>query len=142
MDSASIANILGEWDGYRTGTIGRRKVERPDAGGCDGAGGPPREELWIELLPLPGISRRCSGCGRFCTSIHDVEERWVRDLPVFECQTHLLVHRVRVKCPTCGPKLEELSWLAAYARVTARLAESVARLCKFASIRHAADYLS
>jgi len=47
---------------------------------------------------------------------------------------------VRVKCPTCGPKLEELSWLPAYARVTSRLAESVARLCKVTSIKHAAEY--
>ena len=45
-----------------------------------------------------------------------------------------------MNCPTCGPKLEDLSWLPAYARVTARLALSVARLCRFASIKHAADY--
>jgi len=31
-------------------------------------------------------------------------------------------------CPRCGPKLERLLWLAPYARVTERLAESVGRL--------------
>ena len=40
----------------------------------------------------------------------------------------------------CGPKLERLSWLEAYARVTRRLAESVAQLCNVMAIRHVARY--
>jgi transposase len=72
--------------------------------------------------------------------VHDTDERWVRDLPILGADTHLLVHRVRVKCPGCGPKLEDLSWLDRYARVTARLAEEVARLCKVLPVRHVAEY--
>src|SRR5690606_13776752 len=34
----------------------------------------------------------------------------------------------------CGPRLEQLDWLDPYARVTRRLAESVARLCAVTSI--------
>ncbi len=48
--------------------------------------------------------------------------------------------RARVECPTCGPKLERLPWLEAYARVTRRLAESVGRLCRVMTIRHVARY--
>ena len=54
---------------------------------------------------------------------------------------HLLLHRVRVACPDCGgPKVERLAWLEPYARVTVRLAESVARLCRVLPVRHVADY--
>jgi transposase len=45
-----------------------------------------------------------------------------------------------VACSFCGPKLELLPWLDAYARVTRRLAESVARLCQVASILHVARH--
>jgi transposase len=86
--------------------------------------------------------RCCSGCGERTQAIHDWQLRRVRDLPVFEHRIELLVPRVRVACRSCGPKLERLSWLAAYARVTMRLAESVARLCKVASILHVARYFA
>jgi transposase len=36
----------------------------------------------------------------------------------------------RVKCPTCGLKVESLPWVARYARVTVPLASLVAELCK------------
>lgn len=51
------------------------------------------------------------------------------------------VPRLRVACPGCGPRLELLGWLAPYGRVTARLAESVVRLCAVMSLRHVAQYL-
>jgi transposase len=64
----------------------------------------------------------------------------VRDLPVFEHAVELVVPRVRVACAHCGPKLERLPWLDAYARVTRRLADSVSRLCQVASILHVARF--
>ena len=62
----------------------------------------------------------------------------MRDLPIFETPVELIVPRVRLLCPHCGPKMEQLSWLRPYSRVTVRLADSVARLCKLMSIRHVA----
>jgi transposase len=100
----------------------------------------PRAQVWIELLPLAGRPMRCSGCGRFRSKVHDTCERWVRDLPVFDAETHLLVHRRRVACPRCGPRVERLDWLARYARVTRRLAESVARLCSVLPVKHVAGF--
>lgn len=37
-------------------------------------------------------------------------------------------------------RLEQLDWLAPYARVTTRLAESVARPCKVMALRHVAEF--
>ena len=80
------------------------------------------------------------GGGNVTHQLHDVTERWLRDLPILDAQTHLLVHRRRVLCPRCGPKLEKLSWLDRYARGTRRLAENVARLCALLPIKHVAEF--
>jgi transposase len=94
----------------------------------------------IRLEPIRGQPRCCSGCGEFTAAVHDLEDRRVRDLPVFEHRVELIVPRVRVACARCGPKLEQLSWLARYARVTQRMAESVGGLCQVMAIRHVARY--
>ena len=96
----------------------------------------------IRLTPRPAQRRCCSGCARWCSSIHDVQLRRVRDLPVFEYRVELPVPRVRVHCPRCGPRLELLSWLDPYARITRRLAHSVAQLCTVASILHVARWFA
>ena len=99
------------------------------------------QSVWvIRLEPIRGHRRCCSGCGAFSAAIHDLEVRRVRDLPLFEHRVELLVPRVRVACPQCGPKLERLSWLDPYARVTRRLGESVGRLCEVMAIRHVARF--
>jgi transposase len=131
LSKDELIALLGGWEGYTLGTIGRVEV---------GPEGDRRAEVHLELLPVRDHARTCSGCGRPCRSIHDTAERWVDDLPVLGADTRLLVHRVRVACPGCGPKLEQLGWLEPYARVTVRLAESVARLCKVLPVKHVADY--
>ncbi len=128
MDKDELSRLLGGWEGYVLGTVGRRVED-------DG-----RAEVWIELLPRPGYPRRCHGCGQTTTAIHDTEERWVRDLPILDAETRLLLHRVRVNCPNCGPRIEELDWLVAYARLTRRLGENVARLCQVLPVKQVAEY--
>jgi transposase len=118
---------LGGWDGYEA-----------QHGWQECRGG----ERWcvIRLRPVQGIERCCSGCGRAVSAVHDSEERRVRDLPIFQVAVELIVPRLRLQCEVCGPKLERLNWLAPYARVTVRLAASIARLCKVMSIRHVAAF--
>ncbi len=118
---------LGAWEGYE---VKDYRIE--DRG----------ERSWcvIGLEPIRGHLRCCSGCGRFSSAIHDLQPRRIRDLPLFEHAVELHVPRVRVACERCGPKLELLPWLDAYARVTRRLAESVSRLCQVASILHVARH--
>lgn len=122
-------SLLGGWDGYRVGTVGRFEAS-PDR---------PRPEVWIELHPT-AERLRCSGCLEESAATHDVTERWVRDLPLLDAETRLLVHRRRVACPRCGPKLEHVDWLDRYARVTRRLGDSVARLCQVLPVKHVAEF--
>jgi transposase len=121
--------LLGGWDGYRVGTVGRFEASAEQA----------RPEVWIELHPC-ATRLRCSGCQEESSATHDVTARWVRDLPLLDAETRLLVHRRRVQCPRCGPKLEHVEWLDRYSRVTRRLGESVARLCQVLPIKHVAEF--
>ena len=74
------------------------------------------------------------------TGVHDWSQREIRDLPVFDADTILVVWRARVRCPNCGPKLEALDWLDPHARVTNRLAENVAQMCKVMPIKRVAEH--
>lgn len=129
MPSDDVIALLGSWEGYRVGLV--RRFDSSQKG--------PSAQVWIELRREPGPFI-CSGCGRSCEKYHDATERWIQDLPILDAQTFLLVPRFRVACDGCGPKVEHLPWLAKYARVTARLAQSVARLCKVVSIKHVAEF--
>lgn len=127
MAATDIIARLGCWDGYDL--VSASEQWRGEQRWCV-----------VELRPRVGIARRCSHCGGKVSSIHDMEQRRVRDLPVFEVPVELVLPRLRVACGQCGPKLEQLDWLEPYARVTSRLAQSVARLCKVMSVRHVAVY--
>ena len=94
----------------------------------------------LRLEAVTGWLRQCSHCGESTRAVHDQQERRIRDLPIFEYRVELVVPRVRVACARCGPRLERLSWLEPYARLTRRLGESVAQLCRVASIRHVASF--
>lgn len=130
MSSTECIGRLGRWEGYRVGSADRFEA------GVKG----PRSEAWIELLGDPAREKRCSGCGELVEGIHEYQERWIQDLPVWGADTWLLVHRCRLSCPRCGPKLERLDWLDRYSRVTRRLADSVARMCRVLPIKHVAEY--
>jgi len=116
---------VGTWEGFAVST-----VERFEAGEKG-----PRAEVWIELRPLGNRRHRCGGCGRKVHRVHDWHERWIRDLPCFGADTRLFVNLCRVACPVCGPRTERVEWLAPHARVTRRMAGSVARLCKVLAIK-------
>ena len=127
MAERDCMSQLGGWEGYEVS--GWRHEER--------AG---RRWLLIELEPRADGERICSGCGEAVAAIHDRSVRRIRDLPVFEDPVDLSVVRLRLACPRCGPRLQQLDWLEPHARVTRRLARSVARLCTMASVRHAAQW--
>lgn len=118
---------LGGWVGYSVSSW--RHEQRGD-----------RRWLVLELASDPRSQHRCSGCGEAVAAIHDWTLRRIRDLPVFEHPVELRVPRLRLACPHCGPRLEHLDWLEPHARVTRRLAQSVACFCTVASVRHAARW--
>jgi len=127
LNDIDPTDILGEWEGYSVEST--RRFRRKG-----------QLRIRIELAPREDRVGRCSGCGRRVASVHDTAVRIVRDLWILEAQTELLVPRRRLLCPRCGPKLERLSWLAPWGRVTNRLAESVARLCQQMAVKHGAHY--
>lgn len=129
MPHEEASGLLVGWEGYRVARATRFEAGEKGL----------TPQVWIELLREPGRFI-CSGCGQTCEGCHDWEERWVRDLPILDAQTYLLVPRFRAACPTCGPRIELLPWLARYSRVTTRLAQSVARLCKVMSIKDVAGF--
>lgn len=130
MAQEQISSILWGWERYQVGLVRRVEAEPPAS----------RTQVLIELRvdkSGPGI---CSGCGDCVRQIHDYQDRCVRDLPVLEGDTYLFIRRRRLACGRCGAKLERLSWLEPYGRVTNRLAEAVARLCKVLPIKHVAEH--
>jgi transposase len=118
---------LGGWEGYR---VAAWRHEQRGAS----------RWLVLELVPAWSQDHHCSGCGEAVVAAHDRTIRRIRDLPVFDDPVELRVERLRLACPRCGPRLEYLDWLDPHARVTKRLAESVARLCAVTSIRSAARW--
>ena len=131
MSKDDITRVLGTWEGYRIGAC-----ERFEAG-LKG----PRAQVWIELrLQAPHRPGTCSSCGLEVRGVHEYEERWVRDLPILDAETHLLVQQRRLACPRCGPKVERIAWLDRYARHTRRLARSVARMCRATTIKSTAEF--
>ena len=117
---------LGAWEGYRVETIERREGQQP--------------EIHVFLGHEVDAGMVCDGCGEAVETIHDVERRTIRDLPILDAMTVLSVPRRRVLCPRCGPKLERLSWLDRHARVTRRLADSVALLCRALPVKQVAAW--
>ncbi len=120
--------FLGVWEGFHVGKVQRRAL-------LSG-----RPEIWIDLLPDASRPMICSGCGQSVVQTYDVQERWIRDLPILGVDTWLRIPRRRVACPDCGPKIEAISWLTPYARVTRRLAENVARLCRDLPVLRTASF--
>jgi len=127
-----ISKLLGEWEGYRVDQVDRESPAQ--------AGGTPR--VVIRLVRRSDGPMVCSGCGAACKRYHDFDERTIRDLPILDADTLLSVQRFRVDCAACGPKLEALSWLDRYGRMSTRMVESVARLCRVLPIKHVAAYFS
>ena len=127
MADVDCMTPLGGWSGYLVSSW--RHEHRGD-----------RRWLVLVLSPDPECARHCSGCGEAVTAIHGRTMRRIRDLSVFEDPVELRVMRLRLACPRCGPRLQQLDWLEPHARVTRRLAQSVARFCTVASVQHAARW--
>jgi transposase len=125
MADLDVEKLLGGWAGFEVAGI----IREPQA-----------QRLVIELRPAAGYRKRCSRCGTPVSEIHDVSERRVRDLPILEWDTWLIVPRARLNCPRCGPSVEAVPWLDRYQRMTTRLAEKIARLATVLPIKQVAEW--
>lgn len=127
MSYTNVISYDGGWEGYRvvkttTLNIGSHKY------------------LQIELIPASPELMLCPECGEQCTGVHETTKRIVRDLPILDARTTLIVHCRRLLCRRCGTISEKVLWLERYARVTIRLAQSVAKLCQVLPIKQVAEH--
>ncbi len=129
-----VLDELGGWEGFEVSAVRREGELKPDVHGD------PAPRLVIELRPKPDATKRCSRCGSIVREIHDVTERRVRDLPIWEMDTWLLVPRARLSCPRCGPTVEAVPWLDKHQRMTVRLAEKISRLAMVLPLHHVAQW--
>ena len=130
MAYEEITLLLGGWPGFVIEAVAREPAGTRKQGPC----------ITIRLVAEPGARRCCSRCGEACDGTHDVSVRRVRELPILDAETWLLVPLARVVCPTCGPTVEALPWLDRYARMTKRFVESVARLAQVLPISQVAAW--
>ncbi|MBU0599737.1 transposase family protein [bacterium] len=71
------------------------------------------------VLALDRVKKRyiCSECGEVLTTYYDSHIQEVRHLHLWKYITILMFEKVRVKCPTCGVKIESLEFMDKYARL-------------------------
>src|SRR5215217_4118212 len=101
----ALVNQLDGWEGFEVAAVRREETPSPDVLGD------PAPRLIIELRAKPDTPRRCSRCGEIVIAVHEVTPRRVRDLPLAECDTWLIVPQARLQCPRCGPTVEAIPWM-------------------------------
>jgi transposase len=134
MDLLALLNRLGGWEGFEIASVEEDPVLRPDVLGL------PAPRLVITLRPQRDAEKRCSRCGAVVREVHDTTERLIRDVAVMEHDTWLRLPRARLRCPTCGPTVEAVSWLDKHQRMTTRLADKIARLAMVLPLQHVAAW--
>lgn len=129
-----LLEAVGGWEGFEVEAVRREDELQPDVHGL------PAPRLIITLRPKAGAPRRCSRCGEVVVEIHDTTPRRIRDLPVSEYDTWLILPRARLRCPRCGPTVEAVPWLDRYQRMTTRLADRIARMARVTSLQETAAW--
>src|ERR1035438_2856056 len=94
-------------------------------------------KLWIRRK-RGNRSLICAGCGRRVHQMHEVYDREIRDLPVFEYQSTVVVELYRVNCPACGGKAEKVPQLPSKSPYSKRFEDAVGQACESASARQVA----
>lgn len=130
MAFSEITALLGGWPGFELIDVRREEASGEHA----------TARVVLTLQAVRGHVKTCGRCGRAVTAVHDISPREVRDLPILDAETWLIVPRARVLCPECGPTVEAVPWLDRYQRMTKRLSEAIERLCAVLPIKHVAEW--
>lgn len=94
----------------------------------------------IKLVAEAGAWPVCSGCGQVTFLVHSYGRRRVRDLSLAHVRVTLEVPRRKVRCASCGIRVEALSFVEPHWRFTKRFEKAVADLCRVLPIKHVAAY--
>lgn len=81
----------------------------------------------------------CSGCGQTVERGYDSRRQYLRDLSCFEYSTYLFLEKFRVDCPSCGVRVEELSFARVFSHCTKRFEDYVAKLCEILPVSQVAE---
>jgi len=90
---------------------------------------------------IRGRRVRCGGCGRLTSRVvhRRAERRW-RDLSLRDRPLTLAYMPCRVRCRSCGVRVEKVPWASRWQRVTDALLEAVARLSRMLSWKETAGH--
>ena len=94
----------------------------------------------IRLQAEEGAWPVCSECGQVSFLIHSYGRRRVRDLNLAHAQVWLDVPQRKVRCATCGVRVEALTFVDPHRRFTKRFERAVADLCRVLPIEHVAAH--
>ena len=97
--------------------------------------------MLIRLQPADDYLPCCSGCHQHTLAIHDSSIRRVRERDLLHYRVWLEVPVRRVRCVTCGPKLEQIRWLPGRQHLTAGMIQWVESLVRLMPIQHVAHLL-
>lgn len=97
--------------------------------------------LLIRLQPADSYTPCCSGCHQPTIAIHDTSLRRVRERDLFHYRVWLEVPVRRVRCLTCGPRIEQLRWLSGRQRLTTGMVNWVESLVRLMPVQHVATLL-
>ena len=117
-NNSDWTKVLG-WPGYR---VYQQEIDEPRK----------TLKLWVRRKKT-GLKLICSSCGKHVRQIHEVYEREVRDLPVFQYSTTIVVELHRLRCPDCGVKAERVAQLPSKAPFSKRFEEAVGQACESAA---------
>lgn len=84
----------------------------------------------------------CSGCRETVERGYDSRKQYLRDLSCFEYSTYLSLDKFRVDCPSCGVRVEELSFARVFSHCTKRFEDYVAKLCEILPVSQVAELLN
>ena len=107
-----------------------------------GAYSQPSTHVLLITLYSTDNSPRCSGCLQRTQAIHDRTIRRIRERDLFDYRVWLEVPVRRVRCPTCGPRLEHIPWLAGRLQLTASMTSWVEALVQLMPVQHVAQLLA
>jgi transposase len=96
----------------------------------------------VHLVPDQRCSPICSGCQEPVRRVHSTYGRRVRDLNLGAHRVELELQQRRVRCERCqGTRSEAHEFVEVSARVTNRLSQYVAQLCRILSVSEVAEHL-
>lgn len=90
MAFQEITALLAGWPGFELIDVKREEA----------TGARPTARIVLTLQPITGGAKVCSRCGQRVAAIHDVTSREIRDLPILDAETWLVLQpAARTWCP-------------------------------------------